>query len=174
MAIQKLWPGPLSQVRGDRFCHRSKLYLVSGVRFQVSVNTETWTLIWLQLKAKSSERKPISWVDAIRRVEFGCWNLKPETWTLRVYVITHITPPRWTKAGLSGPGYLLSSFTPKPATVKQASNIAGSNHEPVNSCKTLWENLFGLTSFSTCWYLRNIWKIWYKKLSGATSWREAA
>jgi hypothetical protein len=30
-------PGPLGQVRDNRLCHLSKLYVVSGVRFQVSV-----------------------------------------------------------------------------------------------------------------------------------------
>ena len=29
-------PGPLGQVRDNRLCHLSKLFVVSGVRFQVS------------------------------------------------------------------------------------------------------------------------------------------
>jgi hypothetical protein len=33
-------PGPQGQVRDNRLCHKSKLLMVSGVRFQVSVNTE--------------------------------------------------------------------------------------------------------------------------------------
>ena len=33
--------GTLGQVRADRLCHRSNLFMVSGVRFQVSVNTES-------------------------------------------------------------------------------------------------------------------------------------
>jgi len=39
--IQNRKPGPQGQVRGDRLCHRSNLFKVSGVRFQVSVNTES-------------------------------------------------------------------------------------------------------------------------------------
>ena len=30
-----------------------------------------------------------------------------DTWTLLIKVISRITPPGWTKAGPSGPGYLL-------------------------------------------------------------------
>ncbi len=39
--IQNRKPGSLSQVRDDRLCHRSSLFLVSGVRFQVSVKIES-------------------------------------------------------------------------------------------------------------------------------------
>jgi len=34
-------PGPLGQVRDKRLCHLSKLFVVSGVRFQVSVKNES-------------------------------------------------------------------------------------------------------------------------------------
>jgi len=34
-------PGPLGQVRENWLCHLSKLYVVSGVRFQVSVKNES-------------------------------------------------------------------------------------------------------------------------------------
>ena len=39
--IQNRKPGPQGQVRGDRLCHRSNLFKVSGVRFQVSVKIES-------------------------------------------------------------------------------------------------------------------------------------
>jgi len=64
--------GPQDQVRDDRLCHRSNLVMVSGVRFQVSENTESWTLIWLQLKTNTAESKCISWATPTRRVEAGC------------------------------------------------------------------------------------------------------
>ncbi len=34
--IQNRKPGPLGQVRDDRLCHRSNLFMVSGVSVQVS------------------------------------------------------------------------------------------------------------------------------------------
>ena len=49
----------LGPFRDDRLCHRSNLFMISGVRFQVSVKTNSWTLIWLQLKTNSGERKSI-------------------------------------------------------------------------------------------------------------------
>ena len=36
--------GSESQVRDDRLCHRSNLFMVSGARFQVSVKIESWIL----------------------------------------------------------------------------------------------------------------------------------
>ena len=39
--IRNRKPGPQGQVRDDRLCHRSSLFLVSGVRFQVSVKIES-------------------------------------------------------------------------------------------------------------------------------------
>ena len=37
--IQNQKPGPVGQVRDDRLCPLSNLFMVSGVRFQVSVKT---------------------------------------------------------------------------------------------------------------------------------------
>jgi hypothetical protein len=37
--IQNRKPGPVGQVRDDRLCHLSNLFMVSGVRCQVSVKT---------------------------------------------------------------------------------------------------------------------------------------
>jgi hypothetical protein len=39
--IQIRKPGPVGQVRDDRLCHLSNLFMVSGVRFQVSVKNES-------------------------------------------------------------------------------------------------------------------------------------
>ena len=50
----------MGQVRDDRLCHRLNLFMVSGVRFQVSVSAEFGALIWLQLKANTGEGKSIS------------------------------------------------------------------------------------------------------------------
>jgi hypothetical protein len=39
--IQNRKPGLLGQVRDDRLCHGSNLFMVSGVRFQVSGKNES-------------------------------------------------------------------------------------------------------------------------------------
>ena len=49
-------PGPLGQVRDHRLCHLSKLIVVSGVRFQVSVKNESWVLNPDWVEAESHQR----------------------------------------------------------------------------------------------------------------------
>ena len=107
-------PGPLGQVREDRLCHRSKLFLVSGFRCQVSVNTESWIMSTHRLE---TEGRPL-WKIGHFVSDGGSgsnsiadtWHPKPETLFLLINVTMHITPPGWTKAGPSGPGSLLSTL----------------------------------------------------------------
>ena len=48
------YPGPLGQVRDYGLCHRIIRVLVSGVRFQVSVKSESWEPVGVKQKTQRS------------------------------------------------------------------------------------------------------------------------